>query len=106
MLMLVQELVKAVTRKEQEYHDLKADLLDQTESRRRWQKRALDVEDRIASDPVTIVSRRAFVLTERTRPVYSMSSYSSTETSTSSNHISFGWGPQAPMRLSRDSWPR
>ncbi|KAJ9633657.1 hypothetical protein H2204_006863 [Knufia peltigerae] len=50
----VDELVKAVTRKEQEYHDLKADLLDQTESRRRWQKRALDVEDRIASDPTSV----------------------------------------------------
>ncbi|KIW12646.1 hypothetical protein PV08_09924 [Exophiala spinifera] len=38
----VDELVKALTLKEQEYHELKADLQDQTESRRRWQKRALD----------------------------------------------------------------
>ncbi|KAI1629056.1 hypothetical protein EDD37DRAFT_644827 [Exophiala viscosa] len=45
----VEKLLKLFAEKEQAYEDLKSDLDDQTESRRRWQKRAVDVESRITS---------------------------------------------------------
>ncbi|KAK4937927.1 hypothetical protein LTR10_021568 [Elasticomyces elasticus] len=45
----VEKLLKLFAEKEQACEDLKSDLDDQTESRRRWQKRAVDVESRITS---------------------------------------------------------
>ncbi|EXJ86894.1 hypothetical protein A1O3_03848 [Capronia epimyces CBS 606.96] len=46
---LVEKLLKLLDEKEQTLENLKSDLDDQTESRRRWQKRAIDIESRITS---------------------------------------------------------
>ncbi|KAK5269787.1 hypothetical protein LTR96_005485 [Exophiala xenobiotica] len=45
----VEKLLELLAVKDQAYADLQADLNDQTESRRRWQNRAVDVESRITS---------------------------------------------------------